>query len=138
MEFLKRNIAKILDAKHITIILAMLIFGFACSGNKNILTGDLYEITKYKSKSRESYITLSSYHENNKLERTPALYYINNQMYNLSDKLTDTTIIVKPGTYAIKARYISKQTTEVSNIQISEGDSIVVKLYLKDDPTPLR
>ncbi|NDK54805.1 hypothetical protein [Pontibacter fetidus] len=113
------------------------LFLFACSSSKIQSLGDSFEIIRLKSKGGGSYITIGTYHFEDKQERTPAFYYINNVVIDPANKLADTTITVQPGDFKIRAKYISKLETGLDKLTISKGDSVYIKLYLKDDPEPL-
>lgn len=142
MEILGQEKGKVQVASYHYILLILIIL-FACSSSKNIELsnsgqGKSYEVIRLKSKDGGSYITIGSYHFEDKQDRAPAFYYINNVAIDPTNKLKDTTITVQPGEFRVRGRYISKLETVLDKLTVTKGDSVYIKLYLKDDPEPLR
>lgn len=119
--------------KSIIVILVSLLF-IACSVKKQEDKGT-YDIEVFKSKNKTfRYITMKSFHYGGK-EKFPASYRVNNVI--LDNELShEKTISVLEGEFKIESIFPGKLNNLVT-LKVKKGDSIVIKFYLKDDPTPL-
>lgn len=138
METLKLKKATMWAVKIFTLQLYV-ILAFTCSSSKVLTSGnDRFEAHRFKSENGGSYITLGVYHYEDKSERAPAVFYINNVIYKPEKYFVDKTFSVLPGQFNINVRLIHKEDTEIKGLQVQKGDSIYLEVYLMDDPEPLR
>lgn len=72
----------------------------------------------------------------NKANPIPAVFEVNGILFGPKDDLENYVISVRPGTYEIRGGYIGKEWTRIT-IDIANRDSVIAKVYLKDDPVPL-
>ena len=119
----------------------------SCGASKNDVHNKPYEIIRYKSYVRYgsiptgTFITIDFYDDKNRDKREHAFYSINNVIFDdfhvVEDKLNDlkpVSIRVFPGSFDIQGYSEVKFLTRINNLKIKDGDSVVVKIYLKDDP----
>tara|TARA_R110002072_G_scaffold48038_18_gene131461 strand:- start:286 stop:726 length:441 start_codon:yes stop_codon:yes gene_type:complete len=128
----KRELIQVV--KGLTIILLFMFFT-DCSVKKE---GDKNsnDIKIFKSKDKlSSYLSIESYEYESPGERIPVFHHVNNIILD-REMLYIRTINVLDGEFKVKALFPGKLTNEVT-VNLTKGDSIVVKFYLKDDPTPL-
>ncbi|HET8864048.1 MAG TPA: hypothetical protein VFM80_00030 [Gracilimonas sp.] len=118
-------------------ILTMCMAFVSCSNNN----GDYKEIAsssmeEHKSISEGTYLDLSFYHLEDKDRFMPAVFSINGVLFGPKKDSLSHILPVQPGQYTIKAMYIGKAKKEL-DISVEKGDSLVLKIYLEDDPQPL-
>lgn len=116
----------------------------SCGSSKNDIQSNAYEIVRYKSYIRYgsiptgTFITIDLYDDKNRGKREPAFYSINNVIFDdfhlVEDDLKPVTISVFPGSFDIQGYSEIKLPTRINNLKIKDGDSVVVKIYLIDDP----
>ena len=94
-----------------------------------------YTIEAFQSKDSNSQITLESFHFMGSRDILPASFLVNNILLN-EDITEKKTIQIRPGLFRIQALFPGKLENEIV-VSAKKGDSISVKIYLKDDPEPL-
>jgi hypothetical protein len=120
-----------------TLILVIFIFFVSCKSKINHIKKDEnYIIQKFKSIDGYSHLTLRTFEFDNKKERFPATYQINGIIFSNSD-IKDFSPPILNGKYSIRVGAISKQWFQLDNINIKKSDSLVIKIFLKNDLTPL-
>jgi hypothetical protein len=96
-----------------------------------------YDITKHKSVSGSTYLTLEAFESKNPANRFHAAYQVNKIIF-VPDRVGSFTLHVLEGDFSIKAGAVSKKWVEINKLTISKGDSLHLKIYLENDPQPLR
>ncbi len=109
----------------------------SCTNNK----ADMNEMSSFnneerKSESKGTYLDLSFYHSDDKEQFIPAVFSINGILFGPKQDSSSYILPVQPGEYTIIAKYIGKIQKEL-DLSVYKGDSLVVKIYLEDDPRPL-
>lgn len=94
------------------------------------------DIKRWKSESGGSYLILKSFHWREKLKKFPATYRINNLIFSPLN-YQPLKLDVMPGIFSITAGGIGKKWTTLEPVKINKRDSIVVKIFLKNDTEPL-
>jgi len=123
--------------KKVLLLCMSLIFIESCASSKVQQFDDqIYSVIRQKSNQGGSYLSLNFYHYNNKKEAIPAFFYINGIMFKPADNFKERVLAVRPGIYKIEAGYIGKKETQLK-INVSKKDSVLVNIYLKDNPKPL-
>ena len=127
--------------------LCLLLISFCingCGAHKNENRNDTYKIIRYKSYKRYgviptgTFITLDFYNFKNRERREPAFFTINriifDDSYLVEDDLKPVIKNVFPGSFDIEGYSPITLITRINNLKIEEGDSVVVKIYLKENP----
>lgn len=96
-----------------------------------------YEVKKQKSVSGSTYITLEAFEHENPTNRFHAAYHVNKIIF-VPDKVGPFTLHVLENDFSIRAGAVSKKWVDISRLTVSKGDSLYVKIYLENDPKPLR
>jgi hypothetical protein len=96
-----------------------------------------YEIKKNRSASGSTYITLEAFERENPANRFHAAYHVNKIIF-VPDKVGPFTLHVLENDFSIRAGAVSKKWVDISRLTVSKGDSLYVKIYLENDPQPLR
>lgn len=122
------------------IIIICSVFTFcSCASiqTENVNVKKLYSIEHYTSASYgATYLNLKSFSFEDKDQLIPAAYHINNIPFYDIDNPVNKVLPVLSGQFKIKALAIGKEPTELK-IELEKRDSVVVKIYLKDDMEPL-
>ncbi|HSH25788.1 MAG TPA: hypothetical protein VLA13_09670 [Massilibacterium sp.] len=110
---------------------------FACSKNlvderKNLS----YSMEKQKSITGGSYLDLNFFNAELRDRFIPAPFSVNGILFEPKKDTLSHIIPVSPGQFTIKATYIGKVQNQV-HVNVTKGDSLVLKIYLKNDPQPL-
>lgn len=107
------------------------------SSNLQNSNSELYSVERYKSAdSVNSYLSFNFYHFEKQKEAIPAVFHVNGIMFSPQNNLDNYVLNVSPSSFEIKADYIGKKWTN-ANVEVEKGDSVHVKIYLKDDPESL-
>jgi len=86
--------------------------------------------------STRSFISLNFYHYDDKTQPIPAVFHINGIVFGPKNNLDNFVLNVRPNDFDIHAGYIGKEWLR-TNVKVEKGDSVLVKIFLKDDPQPL-
>ena len=130
-----RNLNKeILWAVSLTVSLIVVIASTACAINKSPDNGA--SIQRWKSKQGNTYIKLISFHSKDSLMAFPATYHVNNLIFP-PEAPEGLVLAVMPGTFTITAGGVSKIWKNLKPIKLKRGDSLVIKVFLDNDPEPL-
>lgn len=110
---------------------------FSCTNNlvdkKDKLS---YCIEKQKSIAGGSYLDLNFFHADNKDQLIPAVFSVNGILFGPKDGPLSYIIPINPGQFTIKATFIGKVQNQFV-VNVTKNDSLIVKIYLEDNPQPL-
>lgn len=134
--------------KDLNVIKYFLVFSiFLIFTNCSVLKDEHYETETYeiiREKTRYfpkiTQLKIIAYQYNNRNELIPAAVSINGiTLYPkiLNDSILNNFIQIKPDLYNLRISLIQKETITIKKLLIKDGDSIVVKAYMKEDLTPL-
>lgn len=122
--------------KYLLLVLLFAIYTTSCSSKKSFITINNYEVIAYKSKENSTYIVLKAFSYEMKNE-VPSYYRVNNILMGIKDPDEKLVVAVMPGKFTIEAGSIGKKETIIEDLKVNRGDSVLVNIFLKDDPQPL-
>lgn len=117
--------------------LAIPLIFIACAKNENATKYNelgTFEMSRGKTKDGGCVIVGKCYDFESKEKLIPASLNVNGIVLNTDSGFFEYS--VWEGNYNLKAGFIGKKWT-LLKIKIEKGDSVFVKLYLKDDKSPL-
>lgn len=137
MEIQRHKKERIQVVKKLTVIFLITLLSSCYSQKNNNGKEKSYTITKYTSKDRFScYLNIETYEFENRSKRFYSIYQINNLIFTDHD-INSLNLNVLHGEFRIKAGAVSKQWLDLPKLTIKKGDSITIKVFLKNEVTPL-
>lgn len=121
--------------KYILIMIIVTSF-ISCNKTHSFEKDNKCKIKIFKSKDGYSYINLRTFEFEDKGKRYHAIYQINGIIFS-KPELNDFTPPILGGKYSIRVGAVSKQWSQIYDINIKKGDSIVIDFFLENDLTPL-
>lgn len=118
----------------------LLIFSitFGCSTLNNSQPENFnYEIVKYKSSDNSNFLNIKAFSFENKTQKIPAYFRVNNLVFNPTGEVPEFSMRIMEGNFQIEAGFIGKEEVKIKKLRAKRGDSIVLKIYLNDDPKSL-
>ena len=123
--------------KNIFIVsIVIVLIGACASSNVQVSNKNKYSIKKYQSGDGGSYLSLNFYNLEKKTDPIPAVFEVNGILFGPNDDLKNYVISIRPGSYKIRGGYVGKEWTQLT-VSVTKRDSLIVKIFLKDDPEPL-
>lgn len=133
----KIQIGRITIVQRFYVILMLIFILNACASSKlHKQNLNNYSVERFLSVDGRTYLSLNSYHFDNKTEPVNAFFHVNGIIFEPNDNYQNRVIPVMPGTYNVKSGFVGKELSH-AEINVERKDSVVVKFYLKDNPEPL-
>ncbi|MGG8498149.1 hypothetical protein ACQY1Q_17245 [Tenacibaculum sp. TC6] len=117
--------------KFIYLFISLLIIG--CVAQRKVFEKESeYKIKKFKTFSPyHSWINIKTYSKELQ-ENIPALIKINNLYF------TEKTIFdAGEGKHNISIDFVGTIGLKINDLKVNKGDSIIINVYLREDPTPI-
>jgi len=97
-----------------------------------------FKITKHKARNGLTYINLKCFDFYDKEAPSAATFDVNG-IYFDAQKNNEVTLEVNPldRKYSIEVFSMRKNTVRISNLVVENGDSLAIKIYIKDDMRPI-
>ncbi|WP_075341417.1 hypothetical protein [Tenacibaculum agarivorans] len=124
--------------KYLQGFILLLLFASGCATNKDLKTSDKYTFERFKSKSGFSSLIIKTYDFEYENDLPGGIICVNKVYHDVLGKgntMIPLEVKVKPNNnFNVGISYLAKKKIEIPTFFIKEGDSIVIKAYLKDEP----
>lgn len=125
------------DVRFVFFLLILCCFGCASRVQKGEKTRKDYSLQVLTSSDNSSYLSVESFDFSTKSKELRPCYRINKIIFcDFKNKIKNPLYII-PGKFSISSEYIGKLDSKIEELIVKEGDSIIIKFFLKDDPEPL-
>jgi hypothetical protein len=130
---------KMLQVKNVTSLIIILLFIFGCKLKEDALNKDLYILKKYKSHSGLTKLVVKTF---DKYENEfPTILEVNGIIFQMKIKekvLIPLELLIKnKHKIDVKIAAIGMKEINFKNMFLKKGDSIVIKVFLKENIKPL-
>jgi hypothetical protein len=95
-----------------------------------------FEIKRELAKSG-SFLNISLIDDINKKDTLKGFIRINGVFFDLEADNKYFMVQVAPRKYIIESFYFSKSPVKIKNIKVQKNDSLILKIYMKDDTIPI-
>jgi hypothetical protein len=98
--------------------------------------GENSELVKFSSSSG-TFLNIQLYDNNKKTDSLPGFINVNGIYFDSNFNKFHHRLKVNPGVYNIEAFFISKEPLKLNGVNVQKNDSTIVKLFMKDNLTPI-
>ena len=116
--------------KHL--IFYFLVFAFSCKTSQTTIKKDNYQLKRFQSKKGGAYIRLLFFDRDDVSKEIPAFFNINGVWLE-----SNITSLVPEKKYHIESSCLGYKTQRIENIMVKKGDSIIIKVFMKEYFPPI-